>query len=130
MVRQFGARVAMNTPIQGTAADIMKIAMINVYKELKNRGLQAKIVLQVHDEMMIEAPVSEAEEASREGPPSQGTHLREELRRTFLRPRRKGHEIREMAGRGIVGLLRSDGGIAPRTTSKTNRRIAKIRNEK
>jgi len=62
MVRQFGARVAMNTPIQGTAADIMKIAMINVYKELKNRGLQAKIVLQVHDEMMIEAPVSEAEE--------------------------------------------------------------------
>ena len=61
MVRQFGARAAMNTPIQGTAADIMKIAMINVYKELKNRGLQAKIVLQVHDEMMIEAPISEVE---------------------------------------------------------------------
>ena len=62
MVRQFGARAAMNTPIQGTAADIMKIAMINVYRELKNRGLQSKIVLQVHDEMMIEAPISEAEE--------------------------------------------------------------------
>ena len=61
MVRQFGARAAMNTPIQGTAADIMKIAMINVYRELKNRGLQSKIVLQVHDEMMIEAPISEAE---------------------------------------------------------------------
>ena len=65
MVRQFGTRVAMNTPIQGTAADIMKIAMLNVYKELKNRNLQAKIVLQVHDEMMIEAPISEAEEVKK-----------------------------------------------------------------
>ncbi len=62
MVRQFGNRVAMNTPIQGTAADIMKIAMINVNKELKKRGLEAKIILQVHDEMMIEAPESEKEE--------------------------------------------------------------------
>ena len=62
MVRQFGNRVAMNTPIQGTAADIMKIAMINVNKELKNRGLESKIVLQVHDEMMIETPESEKEE--------------------------------------------------------------------
>ena len=60
MVRQFGARAAMNTPIQGTAADIMKIAMINVYKELLDRGLKSKIVLQVHDEMMIEAPIEEA----------------------------------------------------------------------
>ena len=62
MVRQFGARAAMNTPIQGTAADIMKIAMINVHNELLNRGLKSKIVLQVHDEMMIEAPIEEAEE--------------------------------------------------------------------
>ena len=62
MVRQFGNRVAMNTPIQGTAADIMKIAMINVNKELKTRGLEAKIILQVHDEMMIEAPENEKEE--------------------------------------------------------------------
>ena len=62
MVRQFGNRVAMNTPIQGTAADIMKIAMINVNKELKKRGLKAKIILQVHDEMMIEAPEGEKEE--------------------------------------------------------------------
>ena len=62
MVRQFGNRVAMNTPIQGTAADIMKIAMINVNKELKRRELEAKIVLQVHDEMMIEAPEREKEE--------------------------------------------------------------------
>lgn len=62
MVRQFGSRVAMNTPIQGTAADIMKIAMIKVYQEIQNRGLKSKIVLQVHDEMMIEAPIHEKEE--------------------------------------------------------------------
>ena len=62
MVRQFGTRAAMNTPIQGTAADIMKIAMINVFNEIKKRNLKAKIVLQVHDEMMIEAPKNEVEE--------------------------------------------------------------------
>ena len=63
MVRQFGARAAMNTPIQGTAADIMKIAMINVYKKLKEEKLNAKIVLQVHDELIIECPVEEKEKA-------------------------------------------------------------------
>lgn len=52
----------MNTPIQGTAADIMKIAMINVYNQLISKGLKAKIVLQVHDEMMIEAPIEEAKD--------------------------------------------------------------------
>ena len=62
MVRQFGSRVAMNTPIQGTAADIMKIAMIKVYKELTKRNLKSKIVLQVHDEMMLEVPTGEIEE--------------------------------------------------------------------
>ena len=62
MVRQFGARVAMNTPIQGTAADIMKIAMIKVYNEIQKRNLKSKIVLQVHDEMMIEAVKEEKEE--------------------------------------------------------------------
>ena len=62
MVRQFGQRAAMNTPIQGTAADIMKIAMINVLKELKNRNMKSKIVLQVHDEMMIEATLDEVDE--------------------------------------------------------------------
>ena len=60
MVRQFGERAAMNTPVQGTAADIMKIAMIKVYNELKKQNLKSKIVLQVHDEMMIEAPIEEA----------------------------------------------------------------------
>ena len=61
MVREFGKRAAMNTPIQGTAADIMKIAMIKVYKMLKENKLKSKIVLQVHDEMMIEAPIEEKE---------------------------------------------------------------------
>lgn len=61
MVRKFGERVAMNTPIQGTAADIMKIAMINVYNELKNNNLESKLVLQVHDELIIEAKNTEKE---------------------------------------------------------------------
>jgi len=65
MVRQFGARAAMNTPIQGTAADIMKIAMINVYKELNKSGLKSKIVLQVHDEMMIESTEEEKEQVKK-----------------------------------------------------------------
>ncbi len=59
MVRKFGDRVAMNTPIQGTAADIMKMAMIQVYQELKKRKLQSKIVLQVHDELLVETVLEE-----------------------------------------------------------------------
>ena len=62
MVREFGKRAAMNTPIQGTAADIMKIAMIKVYNKIKEKDLKSKIVLQVHDEMMIEAPIEEKEQ--------------------------------------------------------------------
>ncbi len=54
MVREFGKRAAMNTPIQGTAADIMKIAMNNLYKAMLTEKLDAKIVLQVHDELLIE----------------------------------------------------------------------------
>lgn len=61
MVRQFGSRIAMNTPIQGTAADIMKIAMINVYNKLKEDDLKSKIILQVHDELLIETLIEEKE---------------------------------------------------------------------
>ncbi len=62
MQRSFGERIAMNSPIQGTAADIMKIAMLKVDRALKEQKLTARILLQIHDELLIEAP---AEEASR-----------------------------------------------------------------
>ena len=58
-IRSFGERVAMNTPIQGTAADIIKIAMLRVWKRLRAEGLKTKLILQVHDELILEAPVSE-----------------------------------------------------------------------
>ena len=60
-VRSFGERVALNMPIQGTAADIIKIAMVNVYRRLAEEGLEAKLILQVHDELIVECPDSEAE---------------------------------------------------------------------
>ena len=65
MVRQFGARAAMNTPIQGTAADIMKISMLKVFEKIKKRKLKSKIVLQVHDEMMLEVPLEEKDEVQK-----------------------------------------------------------------
>lgn len=60
MQRSFGERIAMNSPIQGTAADIMKIAMIRVSAALKKQKLKAKLLLQIHDELLIEAPKEEA----------------------------------------------------------------------
>ena len=60
--RQFGERAAMNTPVQGAAADIIKIAMNAVHDELKAAGLAAKLILQVHDELIVECPGEEAEQ--------------------------------------------------------------------
>ncbi|MCI5499058.1 MAG: DNA polymerase I, partial [Clostridiales bacterium] len=60
-LRSFGERVALNMPIQGTAADVMKLAMIRVAKRLKEEGLQAKLILQVHDELIVECPQEEEE---------------------------------------------------------------------
>lgn len=61
MQRSFGERVAMNSPIQGTAADIIKIAMIEVYRGLKEAGLATKLILQVHDELLLEVKQEELE---------------------------------------------------------------------
>jgi DNA polymerase I len=61
--RSFGERVAMNAPIQGTAADIIKLAMIKTHDELEKRGFQAKLILQVHDELILDCPRDEAEAA-------------------------------------------------------------------
>ena len=59
--RSFGERVALNMPIQGTAADIIKLAMVNVYNRLNAEGLKAKLILQVHDELICECPEDEAQ---------------------------------------------------------------------
>ena len=65
MTRHFGERVARNMPIQGTAADIIKVAMVRVHRRLAAEGLQAQLILQVHDELMVECPKAEADTVCR-----------------------------------------------------------------
>ena len=64
-IREFGKRAAMNSPIQGTAADIIKLAMVRVDRALREAGMQSRLILQVHDELLLECPPGEAEEAAR-----------------------------------------------------------------
>ena len=61
-IRSFGERVALNTPIQGTAADIIKIAMVNIFEEFTKRKLKSKLILQVHDELIVETADDELQE--------------------------------------------------------------------
>ncbi len=63
-VRSFGERAAMNTPVQGTAADIIKLAMVQVARRLEEGGYRARLILQVHDELVVECPLAEADEVS------------------------------------------------------------------
>ena len=63
-IREFGKRAAMNTPVQGTAADIIKLAMVRVDRALREKNLQSRLILQVHDELLLECPPEEAEEAA------------------------------------------------------------------
>ncbi|MBQ6934173.1 MAG: DNA polymerase I [Clostridia bacterium] len=72
-IRSFGERVALNMPIQGAAADIMKIAMVNVYNRLKKENMKTRMLIQVHDELLLEAPLEEKEKAK--------VLLREEMER-------------------------------------------------
>ena len=65
MVQAAGKRIAMNTPIQGTAADIIKMAMVKVWRRLREELPQAKLILQIHDELIVEAPVADAAAAAR-----------------------------------------------------------------
>ena len=65
MLKKFGERVAMNSPIQGTAADIIKVAMINVNRRLKDEGIDAKLILQVHDELLVESHKDCSDRASK-----------------------------------------------------------------
>ncbi len=64
-IQKFGERIAMNTPLQGTESDIIKIAMIQVDEQLRKRNLQSKMILQIHDELMLECPENEVTEVSK-----------------------------------------------------------------
>ena len=75
MLQAAGKRIAMNTPVQGTAADLIKIAMINVYRRLEAEKLDARLILQVHDELILEASQADAERAA--------VILREEMQNVY-----------------------------------------------
>ena len=62
IVRQFAERMAINTPIQGTAAELIKVAMLNIAGAIQARGLKAAMIMQVHDELVLETPVAEKDE--------------------------------------------------------------------
>ena len=64
-MRSFGERVALNMPIQGTAADLIKLAMVRVENRLRREGLAAKLIMQVHDELIVECPEAEQEQVKR-----------------------------------------------------------------
>ena len=63
-VRASGERMARNTPIQGTAADVIKLAMVRVWKRLRDEKMESRLILTVHDELIVEAPEAEAEKAA------------------------------------------------------------------
>ena len=65
MIRSSAERNAVNTPVQGSAADIIKISMIKIFNELNKKSMQTKLILQVHDELIFEAPVNEIDEAKK-----------------------------------------------------------------
>ena len=61
MIREFGKRAAMNAPIQGSSADLIKVAMNNIYKKMKELNCKSKMILQIHDELIFDVPVEEKE---------------------------------------------------------------------
>ena len=65
MIRSRAERASQNMPLQGTAADIIKIAMVNTYNALKEKGLKAKLIMQVHDELIIDSPIEELDEVKK-----------------------------------------------------------------
>ena len=97
MQRSFGERIAMNSPIQGTAADIIKLAMLNVFNALRSKGLQSKLILQIHDELVIETREQEVEQVR--------TILEEEMKNATLHA---GSMSCEMAVRMEVDLHTGD----------------------
>ena len=74
-VREAAERMAINMPVQGTSADIIKVAMINLYREMEKRQLKSKLLLQVHDELVFEVPEGELEEMRQLTPKVMSTAL-------------------------------------------------------